>query len=169
MMDAIVNGSRSMIAHAYDQTSSALITHVWGAATEDAVGEFVTMFRRLDADAAPGMLPITIIDVDPQAERLSARQRQTIAEAFANARSPVHLIAVVTASAIHRGVGKVIGWLSPAGDRRRATFHATIGDAFRWCESERDTPMPVLKVLYDQVVAATAGTNRGRRRKSAPD
>lgn len=159
----------SMIAHAYDRISSALVARIWGSSTEDALTEFVTMFRRLDAESVEGLMPVTIIDVDGQAERLSARQRQTISDAFTKARSPVHLVAVVTTSAVHRGVGKVIAWLSPAGDRRRASFHATTDDAFRWCEGERGSPIPVLKTLHDQVVAAAGGTSGGRIRQSATD
>jgi hypothetical protein len=115
-----------------------------------------------------GTMPITIIDVDPHAQRLNAQQRQTISDAFGHARTPVHLIAVVTTSAVHRGVGKVIAWLSPAGERRRAVFHATVRDAVRWCEGERGAPIPMLKTLHDRVVASTAETGRGSIRKSAP-
>jgi hypothetical protein len=149
-----------MIVHAYDRISSALMVHIWGAATDGAVDEFVTRFRRLDEEATLGTMPITVIDVDPRAQRLSARQRHTISETFANALSPVHLVAVVTTSAVHRGVGKVIAWLSPPGERRRARFHATVLDAFRWCEEERGAPIPTLKTLHDRVVAATAETER---------
>jgi hypothetical protein len=158
-----------MIVYAYDRTSSALLAHVWGASTDGALNEFVTMFRRLDTEATLGMMPITIIDVDPRAQRLNAPQRRTISDAFANARSPVHLVAVVTTSAVHRGVGKVIAWLSPAGERRRAAFHATVRDAFRWCEGERGAPIPILKMLHDQVVAATTEAGRGRIAKSASE
>ncbi len=77
-----------MIVHAYDRTSSALMVHIWGASTDGAVNEFVTRFRQLDEEAMLGTMPITIIDVDPQAQRLSAQQRQTISETFATALSP---------------------------------------------------------------------------------
>jgi hypothetical protein len=155
-----------MIVHAYDRSSSALMVHIWGASTDGAVNEFVTRFRQLDEEAMLGTMPITIIDVDPQAQRLNAQQRQTISETFATALSPVHLVAIVMTSAVHRGVGKVIAWLSPAGERRRARFHATVLDAFRWCERERGSPIPTLRLLHDRVVAVTAETGRGRVRKS---
>jgi hypothetical protein len=158
-----------MIAYAYDRPSSLLVAFVWGPSTAAALDEFVTAFRRLDAESVAGRMPVTIIDVDRQAERLNALQRQTISDAFTRARSPVHLVAVVTTSSVHRGVGKVIAWLSPAGDRRRASFHATTDDAFRWCEGERGTPMPTLRILHDQVVAAAAGSSQSRIRKSATD
>ena len=158
-----------MIVHAYDRPSSVLVALVWGTSNAEALDEFVTVFRRLDAESVAGRMPVTIIDVDKRAERLNALQRQTISDAFTKARSPVHLVAVVTTSSVHRGVGKVIAWLSPAGDRRRSSFHATTDDAFRWCEGERGTPIPILKILHDQVVATAAGTSQARIRKSATD
>jgi hypothetical protein len=142
---------------AYDKEALVLIVSACGSVTDEAIDEYRAALTELDADAtAAEASALTICIIEEGAARPNASQRQALADLWKPTRAPLHLFALVTTSALDRGILKVIGWLYPPGGKRRDSIHATFEEAAEWACRERGAPIPVLASLYARAVAARA-------------
>ena len=141
-----------MLRFAYDSAAAVLVVDASGAADEGEVEGYRRALVQLDEQAlAAKMTPVTVFVVAEDAVRPDAKQRQELADVWTSTRAPLHLFALVTTSAIDRGIMKVIAWINPPGTRRRESVHATFEQATAWAAKERGRPIPELEVLGSQL------------------
>jgi len=134
-----------MLSFAYERQAAVLVVSAMGANREEDVASYRRALVQLDSDAISAQItPVTIFVVAADAERPDARQRQALAEIWNHVRAPLHVFALVTTSAIDRGIMKVIAWINPPGTRRRESVHATFEQALAWSRSQRKQPIPDL-------------------------
>jgi hypothetical protein len=137
-----------MLSFVYEKEAGVLVVNATGAQIEEDVPAYQRALVQLDKDAISAQVtPVTIFVVAPDAARPDAKQRQELAELWNHTRAPLHLFALVTTSSIDRGIMKVISWISPPGNRRRESVHATFAQALSWSRSQRKEPIPDLSAI----------------------
>ncbi|HMJ12667.1 MAG TPA: hypothetical protein VK524_14695, partial [Polyangiaceae bacterium] len=94
--------------------------------------------------------PATILEVVEGGQRPSAEQRKMLAEMWNEVEAPFHLFALVTTSAMARGIFKVVNWLNPPGVRRLESVHSTFPDAAQWLQQQRGDVLPDLTALHER-------------------
>jgi hypothetical protein len=145
-----------MLRFAYDKSAVALVVCAYGASTDDEVESYRQALAQLDQQATfTRVTPATIFIVSANAVRPDAKQRQALAEVWTTTHAPLHLFALVTSSAVDRGIMKVISWISPPGNRRRESVHATFDQAASWTCHERGQPIPQLSTLEARALGSS--------------
>lgn len=117
---------------------------VVGAVDDDIVAQFVDHIGGLSAAPPRG---VTVIDLAHGISAPNARQRTAIATAVANVRHKDRILghAVVTNSAVARGVLTAINWLATARPFPEKVFDAP-RPALAWLK-ERDPELDLAAVL----------------------
>jgi hypothetical protein len=129
----------------YEPGTSVLLCGAAGPLDDGMIAAYRRTFLQLDQDSlALQRTPVTILVVAPDAQRPNANQRRQFAEVWGVARAPLHLVALVTSSAIDRGILRAIAWLHPPGSGRRESVHATFESAAEWAARERGEAIPGL-------------------------
>jgi hypothetical protein len=140
-----------MITFAYNAAAHALVI-VCTAAVEHTTKQhedFMAAVQKLDDDGAAHGRPVSFLLVlDPGTPSPSAYWRQLYAEQRAGLKSPQAHIAIVTQSAVLRGVLTAMNWIKPDPAHVKSVHHASVQDAVTWLEQARQEPLPQLVSLY---------------------
>jgi len=94
-----------------------------------------------------------LLVVDPRAPAPDARWRQALSAHHARMQSPHVFIALVTRSAVSRGVFTAIKWLTREPGHIKSTLHATVEDAAAWIEEVQGTPAWVSRAMHAEARA----------------
>jgi len=149
-----------MLEVAYDRNAAVLVARISGAVSESDLMQLGEALIKLDtASLEYNRIPITILIVRASVASPNAEQRRLMSDLWQPMKSPLHVFALVSTSPVARGVMKVVQWLDPPGTKRREAVHGSFEEAARWAEKERGEPIPVLRVLPQQLErTATAAT-----------
>jgi hypothetical protein len=153
----------SMMGVGYDAEELLLVAVAGLPPTPDAdYAHLVATFDRLGADACRRCLPgIMVIVADRDSNVPSATWRQRIAESHKRWHRPLR-IALVTDSAIIRGVSTALRWMSGSRSTMTRSTHSVLAEAVDVLERETGRRLPRIQELHDSVRGAMAATRRAR-------
>lgn len=141
-----------MLEVAYDRNAVVLVARVSGTVTDGELRQFGDALLKLDAASLESRrTPITILIVIMSGSPPSAEQRRLMSDLWRPMKAPLHVFALVSTSPVARGVMKVVQWLNPPGTKRRESVYGSFEDAAQWAEQERREPIPVLRLLAQQL------------------
>jgi hypothetical protein len=146
---------------------------VWSGSantTEDYDHLVADMLAIDRAGAAASATVICVVEIDAENPRPTAVERRRISDTSRQAcHAPRHYFALVTRSALVRGVMTAIGWLTQPPGRTNVS-HANLDQALAWAESKRPGAASRLTELYQEARrqardgARTSGTMPRPRR-----
>ena len=143
-----------MFRCACDPATATLVAYVWGEPLDADFEAFRRSLHEVDQAALRVQrTPATILEVLESGQRPNAAQRQVLADTWNELNAPKQVFALVTTSAMARGVFKVVNWLNPPGARRAESVHATFVQAVHWVEKQRGESLPRFAALREQVAA----------------
>jgi hypothetical protein len=145
-----------MLRCASDVTTATLVARVWAETLDEDFQVFRNSLHEVDQAALRiGRVPATIMEVLDGAQRPNAEQRRILAETWDQLSASKQIFALVTTSAMARGVFKVVHWLNPPGTTRLETVHSTFAQAVNWVEAQRAEALPRFNSLREQAASAS--------------
>ena len=141
-----------MYGSAYDKTSGCFVVFLGKASLPrtEQTQLFVEM-KRLNLEnhgRADGVF--SLVFVERGAPRPDSTWRKQLT-AMINAPWPHRrFVALVSGSAVVRGVMTTLRWFTPTPPNYESSTHATISDAIRWAEARRGQKLPRLEALFQE-------------------
>jgi hypothetical protein len=137
-----------MIRHAYDPASHALVAYFSGSSSAADYERHLQAMDKLDRRGRDEQRSVAMIVVmGPDEEPPDAHWRRKLAEARKTFSAPSVYIAVVSTSAVFRGVGTAMNWISPPPPHVKVQLHPTFEEGAAWVERSQGPPRAVLRTL----------------------
>lgn len=135
------------IGIAYDELRSLLVIARDHTGTDEEYGRFVEALQKLDRDAhARGAAPVCILSTRRDTPAPNATWRRRFGEIAASNLCPNLFFALITESAVQRGVLSVVRWLQGEKGGVAEPFE-TWEQAVAAAERFRKEPLPALATL----------------------
>jgi hypothetical protein len=130
---------------------------------DDDYRKLVTVLERMgDVSPAVGESSVLILCVVPDSVRPPAMWRLRFAEAERHGHGKRVAFAVVTDSAVLRGIRVAVSWLSPPPPGYETTSVATYDEAVEWVEKHRSGVAPALRLLGDKATSRARQSGKFR-------
>jgi hypothetical protein len=142
-----------MFSLSYDAVRHVLVGFAAPGARADAdYQRILAAVDKLDRDGKLANVPIAfVLVVDADSERPPPKWRRRLAEQRKDLTSPRVLMAIVSPSALTRGVMTAMNWISPPPAHVQMVNHATIEEAATWVEHLQGTPRATVQRMFEDV------------------
>jgi hypothetical protein len=139
----------------YEATRHVLVGFAAPGARSDADYERVlAAIETLDQDGRLANKPVAfMLVVDADSERPPPIWRRRLAQQRSGLTSPRVLMAIVSPSALTRGVMTAMNWVSPPPAHVQMVNHATVGEATAWIERLQGTSRGVVQRMFEETRA----------------
>ena len=141
-----------MFSLVYDEVRHVLVGFAAPGARTDADYErTLAAVAKLDRDGKAANKPTAfVLVVDTNSERPPPKWRRRLAEQRSELTSPRVLMAIVSPSALTRGVMTAMNWVSPPPAHVQMVNHATIEEAAAWVERLQGTPHATVQRMFEE-------------------
>lgn len=137
----------TVAGYGYDAKRGLLVVQRDHEGSDEEYATFLERIAALDRDAAAaGVAPVFVIVLSTESPAPNAHWRRKFAEAASSAVCPNTFGAIVTDSAVQRGVLNAIGWLQPY-QRGHALAFKSFAQAVNAAEKHREEALPELRTL----------------------
>jgi hypothetical protein len=144
-----------MFALSYDERLHVLVGFAGpGARTDADYDRVFTSITKLDQDGKQANAKVAfMLVIDPGSEAPPPVWRKRLAEQRRTFKSPGVLMAIVSPSALTRGVLTAMNWISPPPAHVQMANPATIGEAAEWVERQQGTSRGVVQRMAEEACA----------------
>jgi hypothetical protein len=144
-----------MLSAAYHKEGALLVVSLHGRPEPDDYERLIEAGMVLDRDGLQlGKRTAEILLIEDGYPRPDATQRRRFTDTAQLLKVQKPLFALVTTSALIRGVLTAMTWVAPV--RHTMGVFATFEEAARFMEAERGQLLPTLRRLYEQLWVAAA-------------
>jgi hypothetical protein len=144
-----------MIGLAYDSSIHVLCARSAGPQVAAENETLMAAVEDLDRNGRTDKHAVAfILDLSPGVEPPDAHWRRRFAEQRKNMGAPRVFIAIITTSAVLRGVLTAMNWVSPEGPHVKTVHHATFEEAAAWVELVQGTRIASLRALFAKLPVA---------------
>ncbi len=128
-----------------------------GARTDADYQRVLAGIQELDREGKAAGKPVAfVLVVDADSQRPPPMWRRRLAEQRRGLGSPRVLMAIVSPSALTRGVMTAMNWISPPPSNVQMVNHATIEDAAAWVEPLQGTPRATIERMFEEARSRVA-------------
>jgi hypothetical protein len=125
-----------------------------GARTDADYERTLAAVEKLDRDGKVVNKPVAfVLVVDADSERPPPKWRRRLAEQRRELTSPRVLMAIVSSSALTRGIMTAMNWVSPPPAHVQMVNHATVEEAAAWVERLQGTPRATVQRMFEEARA----------------
>jgi hypothetical protein len=144
-----------MFSLSYDERLHVLVGFAGPGARADADYErVVTSIAKLDEDGARAKARVAfVLVIDAGSEAPPPVWRKRLAEQRKTFKSPAVFMAIVSPSALTRGVLTAMNWISPPPEHVQTANPGTIGEAAVWVERQQGTTRGIVQRMAEETRA----------------